>query len=472
MARTKRVINLDLTLPDNGDSVASRLTRAIIEAISSGRLAEGDPLPSSRTLAAEMNLSRNAVVAAFDELTAAGYLSSRAGSGTRVERGARLAARAGAQTRVHPVNIQPGPASAESGPPVRWDMIPGHPDASLIRHDEWRRAWRRAAAAPIPSSSPNPNSHRLLQGALANHLRTHRGVAVAPEQVLATANASAAFATIASAFSDHLFVMEDPGYRRAAREFGVHKTPHIVRVDDGGIRPEDLPEERCLLYLTPAHQYPTGARLPVERRATLVDWAHRTESLIIEDDYDGEFRYDVSPLPALHSLHRAAEVVMYVGTASKILTPALQVAWLVAPPRLLPTLRASVELNKAAAGTMPADALAHFIEAGDLARHIASSTRTYAARRQALLTALAEHTPSLDPIGVSAGLHLCLPLPAGVDDDAMVDSLAERGLAAEAMSNFTRNSTDRGLVLSYAKLPQTQARAAAEQIATVLGEHL
>jgi len=220
------------------------------------------------------------------------------------------------------------------------------------------------------------------------------------------------------------------------------------------------------VYTTPAHQFPLGARLSAASRAALIGWARRARALVIEDDYDGEFRFDVRGLPALHSMTGGPGVVAYLGTASKILSPGLRVAWLIAPPDLRQPARDALAVTDEAISAPAGDALACFIAAGHLASHLARAARTYVARRRALIAGLRDRVPELRISGVDAGLHLVADLPPGSDEAEVQQRLCSAGLAVDVLGQFTTVPLARqALVCGYAQLPETQAAAAAAAIA-------
>lgn len=457
---------------------ASRTTAAVsaavVEAIASGLFAESDALPSTRRLAAQVGCSRSVAVSAYDELAAAGYVNATAGSGTRVAPGAGRAARARLATRV-----ETGVADDAATRPVsrisphgtearRIGLASGQPDVSLIHDGDWRRAWRAASREPVSADLPwlAPGDQPLV-GALVDHLRRHRGF-VADTVLLAPGSAAATTALAAAAGLP--VVVEDPGYVRARQAIalaGVACEP--CPVDDEGLVVDALPRSPRLVYVTPAHQFPLGVRMSVQRRLDLLAWAHETGSVVIEDDYDGEFRYGVAPLPALRSLPGAEHVVAYVGTASKVLTPSLQAAWIVPPPAVRSGMVEELQTRRLGVPAINAAALATFIQSGALDRHIARAGRTYSARRAALIRALHDHLLEPRLGGIEAGLHVRLDLD--LDDESVARLLAERGIDAEPLSRSAIVASSRGLVLGYARLPETQAdqvaRAIAEAVATV-----
>ncbi|MBN3457712.1 PLP-dependent aminotransferase family protein [Mycobacterium sp. DSM 3803] len=474
MARHAPEVNLGLRLSPNGAPLRQRIAEAVIEQIRVGRLGPGDALPSTRSLAAELAVARSSVVDAYDELAAAGYTTSRPGSGTRIAAGADAAASAGAASHV----ASSAAASAAAAAPIprapMWDLLPGHPDPDLISTTDWRRAWRAAAAAPVPAAAPGPRGHPELRVALAGHLRRTRGIVAEPDELVVVPGVASALRVIAAAaeLAGRDIAFEEPGYAEARRTFEMSGArTRAVAVDDDGLDPAALRESDTAVYCTPAHQYPLGARLPAPRRAGLVRWATRAGSLLIEDDYDGEFRYDVSALPALRSIDGGRDCVAYVGTASKILTPALRVAWLLPPPRLRAAVVEALERTGESVCGITTFALARFIDSGALTRHLARAARTYAARRAALVSALGRACTGVGLMGVEAGLHVVLRLPDAADDVAIAATLRDRGVALSPLSKFfVGRPGARGLVCGYSRLPETQAGAVAELIASAVGQ--
>ncbi|MFD4180280.1 PLP-dependent aminotransferase family protein [Rhodococcus sp. NPDC058514] len=480
MARRSPDVHLTLRLPDSDAPLRHRISEAIIDAIRLGVLGPGDALPSTRILATELGVARAGVVEAYDELGAAGYTVARPGSGTTIAAGADAAAAARAATHA-PVRPTHPPTATPPLPSPLWDLTPGRPDPDLISPGDWRRAWRAAAAAPIQPHPPGPDGHLELRRALTVHLRRTRGIAAHPDELVITPGVNAALRTLAAAaeLGGRDVAFEEPGYGNARRSLemaGARTRP--VAVDDDGLDPATLRTTDAAVYCTPAHQYPLGARMPVTRRAGLVARATESGMLIIEDDYDGEFRYDVSALPALRSIEGGREHVAYVGTASKIISPSIRLAWLLPPPALLGRVYESLRLSGENSCAVTGLALAEFIESGALTRHLTRASRTYSARRSALVGALRRQSPLLDLpglelAGIEAGLHVVLRLPDGVDDDAIAADLGRRGLALLGLAPYrTVAGGPRGLMLGYARLPETRADAVAATIADVVGRHL
>ena len=471
MTRHARPVELPLELAPSGAPLRHRVADALIGLLRAGRLRPGDTLPATRALAAELAISRTAVLAAYDELAAAGFIHAVGGSATVVSPGADLAARAGVSSHV------PSPQAAPEVRPVapagpRWNLLPGYPDTGLIAAGHWRAAWRAAAGLPAPSGRPFGQSNGQLRQALAVHLRRTRGVAADPADIILVPGVCAGLRalTAAAALTGRPVAFEQPGYtegRDALQAAGALIRP--VPVGETGLDPAGLTAGDAAVYVTPAHQFPLGARLSAARRAALIGWARRARALVIEDDYDGEFRYDVRGLPALHSMTGGPDVVAYLGTASKILSPGLRVAWMIAPAYLRQPARDALALTDETISTPTGDALAHFITSGHLASHLARAARTYAARRRALIAGLRDRVPELRISGVDAGLHLVADLPPGTDEAEVQQRLDRTGMAVDVLSQFaTAPLARRALVCGYALLPETQAAAAAAAIASSL----
>ncbi|MEZ7236285.1 PLP-dependent aminotransferase family protein [Rhodococcus sp. GXMU-t2271] len=472
MPRVAPAVHPAFDLPDTDAPLRQRVAEAVVDQIRQGRIGVGDPLPSTRVLAAELGVSRGCVVDAYDELCASGFAVARAGSGTRVAPGADVAARAHAAS--HPV--VPAAAVTEPDPARRapvLDLRPGIPDPALISEPEWRRAWRAAAAAPRALGVADPAAHPDLRRALADHLRRTRGLACGADEIVVLPGVAAAIRVLAIAarLRDRDVAFEDPGYLRARRALlGEGARPRPIPVGTDGLDPDTVRETDAAVYCTPAHQYPMGARMPVSHRARLVARAADMGTIVVEDDYDGEFRYDVSALPALRSIDGGRECVAYVGTASKILSPDLRLAWLIPPTPLRSRIAAAVAESGEVACSVTASALARLIESGALSRHLARASRTYRARRAAFVGALGDLERSdVTVTGIEAGLHVVLRFPEGVDDVAIAEAARRLGVETAPLSRYSAGpGGPSGLVCGYARLPESRAAAAAAAIGAAL----
>ncbi|MFE0371807.1 MocR-like pyridoxine biosynthesis transcription factor PdxR [Streptomyces tendae] len=433
MARSWATLGVDLHLEPIGPGLRRGLTDALREAVRTGRLGPGTRLPSSRVLAADLGIARNTVADAYADLVAEGWLTARQGSGTHVAD--RVAA--------------PSPEASARRPrePARavHDLRPGSPDLASFPRAEWLRAARRAVtAAPNDAFGyGDPRGHPELRGALSAYLARARGVRAAPDHLLVcggVAHALVVLAAVLRARGVHTVAVESYGlhvHRDLLEAAGLRTVP--LPVDDRGADPGALTDAGAVL-LTPAHQFPTGVPLHPDRRAAVVDWARRTGALILEDDYDGEFRYDRQPVGALQGL--APDHVVYLGTASKSLAPGLRLAWAVLPPGLADEVTAT-RGGSDTCGVLEQLTLAEFLTSGAYDRHVRASRLRYRRRRDALVAALAGRDPEVRIAGIAAGLHAVLGLPPGTEQQVL-RSAAWQGLGLHGLSVFRhpRATTD------------------------------
>ena len=453
----RRALELSLVADrDDPGALTSQIAGQLRDALADGRLATGERLPSTRMLAGLLGVSRTVVTGAYAQLFAEGWVEGRHGSGTYVADGAP--GRPGGNGSTEPdARWEPGAVAGDRAlVPVAAPLIdlrPGIAWTEGIDRAAWRRAWRIAGAS-VAGGLPDPQGSPGLRAALTGYLRRSRGVHCSPGQLVVTRGVAGSLGLIAAALlrpGDRVGV-EEPGYPAARAVFAAHGLcPVPCPVDSGGLRVDALPGGLRLVYVTPAHQYPLGARLSVPRRRALTSWARATGALIVEDDYDGEFRYDVAPLPALFGLD--PEVVVYLGTTTKILTPAMRVGWLAASPGLAARLAAAGStLGEYASG--PAQgALLSLITTGDLERHIRRMRHDYA-RRRAAMTAVFGGGAAGRLLGDEAGMHMVLETnePAAT----VAAAAAERGVAVATLDRYFGGPvTKNGLVLGYggARLP-------------------
>ncbi|MEV4629961.1 PLP-dependent aminotransferase family protein [Micromonospora sp. NPDC049523] len=459
----------DLLLELHGPGLRAGLTDALREAVRNGRLAAGTRLPSSRSLAVDLGVARNTVANAYAELIAEGWLTARQGSGTRVAR--RATPRRAAS-----------PASGDTptrGRPT-YGLLPGSPNLAEFPRTQWLAAARRAlTAAPHDAFGYGDALGRVeLRTALADYLPRARGVYATPERVVVCSGFQHGLTLVAR-------VLRGRRVRAVAVEsygFGVYRdvltgaglrTPPLY-VDECGARTDDLarlPGVGAVL-LTPAHQYPTGVALRPDRRAAAVDWARASGGLILEDDYDGEFRYDRQPVGALQGLD--PERVVYFGTASKSLAPGLRLAWMVLPEELVPEIEAA-KGHIDWASSLEQLTLAEFISSGAYDRHLRAMRLRYRRRRDQLVAALAQRAPGIRVTGVAAGLQVLLELPRGTER-SVVEAAAARGLAVRGMAQFRYEVADSGwrlpeqdaLVVNYAAPPDSAWAGALDALCRVM----
>ncbi|MFB7218791.1 PLP-dependent aminotransferase family protein [Streptomyces sp. NPDC056227] len=432
--------------PTGAAGLRAGLMDALREAVRTGRLAPGTRLPSSRTLAADLGIARNTVADAYAELVAEGWLTARQGSGTRVAQRAEPRPVATTAPRSRPVRRRPA-----------YSLMPGSPDLSTFPRADWLKAARRAlTAAPNDAFGyGDPHGRIELRTVLAGYLARARGVYADPERIV-----------ICSGFVHGLMLMGKVLRQRRVREVAVESyglDMHWKLLADAGLRTPCLPLDGLgsrtgelagmrgvgAVLMTPAHQFPTGVSLHPDRRAAAVDWARGTGGLILEDDYDGEFRYDRQPVGALQGLD--PERVVYLGTSSKSLAPGLRLAWMVLPPGLVGEVTEAKGQVDWVSSTLDQLTLAEFIESGAYDRHVRSMRLRYRRRRDQLVAALAEHAPALRVSGIAAGLHAVVELPEGTER-AVIQAAAWQGLALEGLARFRHTDAEAGsdaLVISY-----------------------
>lgn len=425
----------DLHLELRGPGLRAGLSDALREAVRTGRLAPGTRLPSSRSLAADLGIARNTVAESYAELVAEGWLTAQQGSGTRVARRVEPGSAPPAKRRTRPIPRRP-----------THGLLPGPPDLAEFPRTQWLAAARRAlTAAPHGAFGYGDALGRLeLRTALADYLARTRGVRTEPEQVVICAgfyHGLTLMAQVLGARQVQAVAVESYGfdlYRDLLAGAGLRTPP--LYLDERGARTDDLARLRDVgaVLLTPAHQYPTGVALHPDRRAAAVDWARATGGLILEDDYDGEFRYDRQPVGALQGLD--PERVVYFGTVSKSLAPGLRLAWMVLPEELVPEIAAAkgyVDWSSA----LEQLTLAEFIASGAYDRHVRSMRLRYRRRRDQLVAALARNAPGIRVTGMAAGLQAVLQLPPGTEGLA-VQAAARQGLAVSGMAQFRHEEAD------------------------------
>jgi GntR family transcriptional regulator/MocR family aminotransferase len=447
MEETWAISGVDLHLELRGHRVKAGLEAALREAVQSGQLVPGTRLPSSRSLAADLGIARNTVAEAYGQLVAEGWLTALQGSGTRVTDAARLspAPAAGAQ-------------SSSGLSQRRYNLRPGTPDLAAFPRSGWLSAARKALLA-APSQAlgySDPRGLPELRTALAAYLARARGVRASPDRIVVCNGFAQGLALLCQVLPDagvtRIAVEEygRPGPVRALSASGL--APVMLSVDDGGAILDPVPDAEAML-LTPAHQYPLGSVLSPQRRAEAARWAARTGGLVIEDDYDGEFRYDRRPVGALQAL--APENVVYVGTASKTLAPGLRLGWLVLPARLVGAVAEAKARADEHTSSLEQLTLAEFITSGAYDRHVRRARLDYRRRRDRLIAVLAGHAPDIRLTGIAAGLHAVVELPRDQSEHHVVDRAAARGVDVEGLGGYALRHHTRGpaLVIGYATSP-------------------
>ena len=407
----------------------SQLEDQFRQAIRSGRLGDGERIPSSRALAKALGLSRGLVQECYAQLQAEGYLVSRGGSATRV---------AGAATRPEPARRPP------PSPPARLaaDFASGVPDLASAPRESW--AWAiREACRTAPNSEfdyGDPRGNPRLREVLAAYLRRVRAADTSADQLIICSGMAQGLGLVLHALAGQGLSrvgFEDPGgiggITAAAAWAGVEAVP--VRVDDRGVDVAALDTSGAeAVVLTPAHQWPTGVVLAPERRLALLDWAARRDATIVEDDYDAEFRYDRDPVGTMQGL--APDRVIALGTVSKSLAPALRLGWILTPPGLAATLARAKQITDRGSPGLDQLALAILMETGRYDRHLRRMRTEYATRRDILVQTLTQHAPAVRLTGLAAGFHAVAHLPAGIGEHGMIRAARSRSVGLYGMSTY------------------------------------
>jgi GntR family transcriptional regulator/MocR family aminotransferase len=483
------VATLHLALERNsGVPIFRQIHDGLRRAILDGRLRPGQRIPSTRGLAADLGVSRLPVLSAYEQLLHEGYLVGRTGSGTFVSgsipdhllRAPAVreppAPRPSVRLRQRAVPNQPTPASW-SLPVVPFQV--GHPALDLFPHAAWSKLVARQLRAETPDdlSYSDPAGWRGLRVAIAEHLGASRAVRCVPDQVLIVPGSQAALRLAAAAVLEpnDRVAIEEPGY------FGAHRALRSARaqlvpipVDAEGLQVATLQRRGAdvrAVYVTPSHQYPLGMTMSAARRFALLEWAARHDAWIIEDDYDSEFRYVSRPVGALQGMD-ARDRVIYVGTFSKALFPAVRVGYVVVPPALWSTFLESRFAFDMCTPTLYQRALAEFLERGHFARHLRRMRSAYLERRDALLRGLARHCGEHVQVHNSdAGLHVTVLLREGLDDQEVAVRLGRRGVATRALSSSYVGPTRRqGLLLGFGCADPKRLLDATRVLGEELGE--
>jgi GntR family transcriptional regulator / MocR family aminotransferase len=450
----------------SGVGLRAQLEDQLRDAIRTGRLQPDERLPSSRELARAMRLSRGLVQDCYAQLQGEGYLTSRPGSATRVA----------AAATVHPDPSPRDPNTTARPRHVIADFRSGVPDLGLAPREDW--AWAvREVCQTIPNAAfdyPDPVGEPHLRDVLAAYQRRVRAAAAASDQLVICTGMAQALGLVLQALAAYgisTLAFEDPGAgtwtTALAVRAGIGALP--IPVDENGLDTAALERSHARAVLvTPAHQWPTGVVLTGQRRQQLIAWARRRRGMIIEDDYDAEFRYDRDPIGSMQGL--APDCVISLGTVSKSLAPVLRLGWVVAPGPLLESLARSKNFADRGGPGLDQLALATLIESGRYARHLRRVRAEYAKRREVLIAALARHAPGLPVSGLAAGFHAVLHLPTGTDENQLIDQASQRGVGLYGMAAL-RHATgthEPHLILGFGDTGQHAITAGIAAVADLL----
>jgi GntR family transcriptional regulator/MocR family aminotransferase len=467
------VFGLPIRIPPRSSGERLRALHGQLRAaILAGRLQPGLRLPSTRSLADACGVARNTAMAAYDLLLSEGYLAARQGAGTYVadvlpdlkrRRAPRERRPSSSDRRLNDFwKSSAGSVDLPRPEPVRFDFRLGVPDIGRLPMDVWRRLSSRAlrSYSKAPVGYDHSHGRPALREAIARYVSFTRAVACQADDITVTAGAQQAFDLIARILvtpGRTVVAVENPGYppvRAALAAAGAKIVP--VPVDEEGLVVERLPANAAVVCVTPSHQFPLGSAMSARRRAALLEFAHARDAVVIEDDYDAEFRFGERPLDALQTLDRT-ESVFYVGTFSKSLFPALRLGFAVAPPWARRALGAAKRCADSHSSPLVQEALAAFITEGHLARHVRRMRRIYGARRQVLLSGLREEFGRwLEPVPSVAGLHLAALAKGPVDMAALVESAREREVGVYSVDRFRvgKGGGAPGLVFGYGALDE------------------
>jgi GntR family transcriptional regulator/MocR family aminotransferase len=456
-------VEFHVSLAGRGD-LSARIYRQLHEAVIDGRLRAGEKLPPTRELARQLAVSRNTVALAYERLTAEGFLVGRVGAGTFVcatppAPATAVTTGAGA-VPPRPVWQELATPAVDDTPPPAYDFGVGVPDVRRFPMAAWRRqVARQLRDAPVEDTLyGDPAGHPGLRAEIARHIGLSRSVRVPAEQVLVTSGTQQAFDLVARVLlapGDRVAV-EEPGYAPARELFASHGARVTgVPVDAEGLVVQDLPPGTRLVYTTPSHQFPLGPPMSLGRRTALLEWARQAGAVVIEDDYDSEFRFADRPLESLHSLDRG-DRVLYVGSFSKTMLPMLRLGFLVAPPSLFAALRSAKRLADLQTGTTTQGAMAGFMADGLFVRHLRRATREYAARRALILAVLRrDFADRLEVVPSTAGLHLAAWPKGEVDVAGLAARAAAAGVGVADLAGYHGFGPGRpGLALGYGRIDQ------------------
>ncbi len=474
------IFDLAIDLPPRGSrAILHALHRQLRAAILDGRLKPDLRLPATRVLAEALGVSRNTAVATYDLLLSEGYLVARPGSGTYVadvlprQRPAAASDATVGDIRLAPFWRSPPPVIRMDGPAMPYDFRVGLSDKAPFPFEIWRRLSARAlrGLSKVPAAYALSEGRPELRAAIAKHISFARAVACEAGDIIVTSGAQQAFDLVARVLvtPGMVVAVEEPGYPPMRNAFAAAGARVVgVPVDAEGLIVDRLPAEARIVCVTPSHQFPLGPALSPPRRAALLDFARGAGAVIVEDDYDGEFRFSGRPLEALQTLDRG-DCVFYVGTFSKSLFPALRLGFLVTPPWARQALVVAKQHSDWHGPILTQDTLAAFIDEGHLARHVRKMRKIYGERRQRLTQAIASHCGGwLQPIPGDAGLHLAARMDPAIDAAGLVERARADGIRVQSLARFaTAPGAPNGLAFGFGMIATDRIEPAIRLMARV-----
>ena len=476
-------MSLAIPLSRSGGPLFRQVYTGLREAILSGAFRARDRFPSTRELAEQLGISRTAVLAAYDQLLAEGFVVGRAGSGTYVSEGLganrprgdggsaklRLSRFGSAAAATTPIG------SAQAAAPLHYDFTYRRTSVETFPFELWRRIlMRHVRKASLRALDYGPAAGSLaLREAICAHLRRSRAVISDPSQVIIVNGSQQALDLAARILLERgdPVALEDPHYQGARKVFqAAGARLHAVPVDGEGLDPAKLPAHAKIAFVTPSHQLPTGAILPLARRLALLEWAQRAGAVVIEDDYDGEFRYDGQPLESMQGLDTEGRVI-YLGTFSRTIFPALRLGYLIAPKSLAPAFTGAKWLADRHTSTLEQEALAEFIATGAYERHLRRARRLNARRRHVLLEAIhRELDGRVTVTGDASGVHLVVWPRGRVSEKALIARAAARNVAVYGISGyFLEPARQVGLLLGYSRMKDAEIREGIRRLGEAIG---
>jgi GntR family transcriptional regulator/MocR family aminotransferase len=477
-------MELVIPLSRNGEPFFRQIYKGIRQAILSGAFPAGERLPSTRDLAEQLGVSRTVVLLAYEQLLAEGFAEGRGGSGTYVPEGlGRTAPMREMRTATLKLSRYGSAAAAaveavdfprRRASPVRYDFAYGRSAIESFPLEMWRRILlRHARQAPVREFEYGPATGSLvLREAICAHLRRSRAVVCDPSEIIVVNGSQQALDLVTRVLVERgdRVAIEDPQYngtREVLRAAGAQLVP--VSVDRDGLNPAKLPDQASLVFVTPSHQFPTGAILPLARRLELLKWARRKNSIIVENDHDGEFHYEGRPLESLQGLDTEGRIV-YLGTFSRTVFPALRIGYLIVPKSLTPAFTAAKWLNDLHSATLEQETLAEFINSGMYERHLRRLRRRNATRREALLAAIDKYLGDrVEVTGDGSGAHIVLWPKENDSEDPVIARASSRGVGIYGISHcFLTKPSRPGFILGYSRMNEEEIREGIRLLGEIL----
>jgi len=474
-----------IPLSSQREPLFRQVYRGLRQAILSGSFCAGDRLPSTRELAEQLRISRTVVVLAYEHLVAEGFVAGRGGSGTYVTQGlggnmpkrgrnsakVRMSRFGSAAADVAATVDFPGRRSI----PLRYDFAyGGRGDVETFPFEMWRRILlRHARKAPARQLDYGAAAGSIaLREAISVHVRRSRAVICDPSQVIVVNGSQQALDLVARVLIERgdPVAIEDPQYQGAREIFRTAGARlQLVPVDRDGLIPGKLPRDARIAFVTPSHQFPTGAILPLASRLALLDWASGKDAVVVEDDYDGEFRYEGQPLESLQGLDTEGRVI-YIGTFSRTIFSALRIGYLIVPESLVPAFTSAKWLCDRHTATLEQETLAEFISTGMYERHLRRVRRRNTAHREALLDAIRKYLGDrVEVTGDGAGAHVVLWPSKRISENAVIEKAASRGVGIYGVSRyFLKRPSRSGLMLGYSRMREGEIREGIRRLSEIL----